>query len=241
MNLGSMLGWVMPLLKMTKFLFFFFKQRYFLRIFLLPRPGFQKRQQIAGCRKLQVICMPRLLDFLTETYFVCLAALAGAPKFTCLAARWSAMACDGRGVWRTQKARRSLADGSPVAWLLRPSGPLSSDCHSWGLRCTFWQQCHSSEPQPPTERRQAWAGLSWCHLSWQMERQRLETDRYLPPLICPAFVSLGSSIHHSEPPRSFTCRLFPRSAPFPAFPLHHIHISASRVQSALFMEENGVK
>lgn len=198
---------------------------------------------MSGCRKLcpQVVCTPRLFDFLTETYLFCLAALAGVPKFTCLAARWSAMACDGRGVWRTQEARQSLADGSPVAWLLRPSGPLSSDCHSWGLRCTFRLQCHSSEPKPPTERRQAWAGLSWCHLSWQMERQRLETDRYLPPLICPAFVSLGSSIHHSGASALFHFPSFPRTAPLPTFPLHHIHISASTVQSALFTEESGIK
>lgn len=46
----------------------------------------------------------------------------------------------------------SAADGLLVAWLLRPSGPLSSDCHSWGLRCRFLWRSHSSQQKPPTKR-----------------------------------------------------------------------------------------
>lgn len=150
------------------------------------------------------------------------------------------MGDDGRGVWRTQKARRSSADGSPVAWLLWPSGPLSSDCHSWGLRCTFQRQCHSSEPEPPTERRQARADLSWCHLSWQMERQRLETDPYLPPLICP-FFCLPWLVHRSFWAFAFSLSIFlPLSAPSQRFSSSHPHFC---FQSAigLFREENEIK
>lgn len=53
------------------------------------------------------------------------------------------------GGWCTQKAESS-ADGLLVAWLLWPSGPLSSDCHSWGLRDRFLWRSHSSKLTPPT-------------------------------------------------------------------------------------------
>lgn len=57
---------------------------------------------------------------------------------------------DRRGGWCTQKGESS-ADGLLVAWLLWPSGPLSSDCHSWGLRYRFLRRSHSSKLTPPTK------------------------------------------------------------------------------------------
>lgn len=61
--------------------------------------------------------------------------------------------CDhsyGMDGWCTRKAE-SLADSLLVVWLLWPRGPLSSDCHSWGLWDRFLQNSHSSKLTPPTK------------------------------------------------------------------------------------------
>lgn len=52
--------------------------------------------------------------------------------------------------WCARKAE-SLADSLLVVWLLWPRGPLSSDCHSWGLWDRFLQDSHSSKLTPPTK------------------------------------------------------------------------------------------
>lgn len=154
-------------------------------------------------------------------------------KIICRAILWNQLKCYvysrmTAGVWFTWRVAqlkssvsvirmmgRSSADGLPVAWLLRPSGPLSSDCHSWCLWCRFLQRSHSLVPKPPTKHRLPRLNLSWCYLSWQMERQRLEINLYLPPLIClfscvPWLIhqSLAASLHHSIPPLSFPFLVF---------------------------------
>lgn len=105
---------------------------------------------------------------------------------------------DGTGGWRTQKGESS-ADGLLVAWLLWPSGPLSSDCHSWGLRYRFLCRSHSSKLTPPTKHclpRPTSHDAIWPD-RWK--------DRGLKPTyiffhwFVLSFVSLGSSINHSHP------------------------------------------
>lgn len=103
------------------------------------------------------------------------------------------------GWWERRRPahwRQSSADGLLVAWLLWPSGPLSSDCHSWGLRYRFLRRSHSSKLTSPTKHCLPRPTSHRCHLSWQMERQRFETNLYLLPLI-PPFFCLPWLIHQS--------------------------------------------
>ena len=105
---------------------------------------------------------------------------------------------DGRGGWRTQKGESS-ADGLLVAWLLWPSGPLSSDCHSWGLRYRFLRRSHSSKLTPPTKHC---LPRPTSHDAICPDRRK---DRGLKPTyiffhwFVLSFASLGSSINHFQP------------------------------------------
>lgn len=121
-------------------------------------------------------------------------------KFTCSVALLQYYVCDrdyGWGGWHTQKGESS-ADGLLVAWLLWPSGPLSSDCHSWGLRDRFLWRSHSSKLTPPTKH---------C-LPRPTSHHAICPDRWKDGGLKPtyiffhwfvlSFVSLGSPINHFQ-------------------------------------------
>lgn len=132
---------------------------------------------------------------------------------------------DGRGGWRTQKAESS-ADGLLLAWLLWPSGPLSSDCHSWGLRYRFLRHSHSSKLKPPTKHclPRPTSHDAICLDRWK-DRGLKPTYIFLHWFVL-SFVSLGSSIDHFEP-RFFTpcLHLFLCPAPlsFPSWSFSSSH------------------
>lgn len=119
---------------------------------------------------------------------------------------------DGKGGWRTQKGESS-ADGLLVAWLLRPSGPLSSDCHSWGLQYRFLGRSHSSKLTPPTKHclPRPTSHDAICPDRWK--------DRGLKPSyiffhwFLLSFVSLDSSINHFHPHIHFLSLSSPLSRP----------------------------
>lgn len=145
--------------------------------------------------------------------------------------------CDqdyGRGGWHTQNGESS-ADGLLVAWLLWPSGPLSSDCHSWGLRDRFLWRSHSSKLTPPTKH---------C-LPRPTSHHAICPDRWKDGGLKPtyiffhwfllSFVSLGSPIIFNST-YSFCVSIFSFVHPchlFPSLPLslHLIHLSVSRAQT----------
>lgn len=114
--------------------------------------------------------------------------------------------------------------------MLWPSGPLSSDCHSWGLRDRFLRRSHSSKLTPPTKHclLTPTSPHAICPDRWK--DMSFETN--LLPLICPFFL-LGSLINHFPPLMlsfyiftttsccftvSSTCLFLKNN---PRFPFHH--------------------
>lgn len=113
---------------------------------------------------------------------------------------------DRRGGWCTQKGESS-ADGLLVAWLLWPSGPLSSDCHSWGLRYRFLRRSHSSKLTPPTKHclPRPTSHDAICPDRWK-DRGLKPTYIFFHWFVLFFWVSLGSSINHFQPHLFTLCR-----------------------------------
>lgn len=84
--------------------------------------------------------------------------------------------------------------------MLWPSGPLSSDCHSWGLRDRFLQDSHSSKLTPPTKHclPRPTSHRAICPDRWK--DRGFETNLYLLPLIRPFFFFLPWLTHQSFSP-----------------------------------------
>ena len=112
--------------------------------------------------------------------------------------------------------------------MLRPSGPLSSDCHSWGLRYRFLWRSHSSKLTPPTKHclPRPTSHDAICPDRWK--GRGLKPNLYLLPLICP-FFCLPWLIHQSFSSFTLCLYLLPRYL-FPSS-LHLNHLAVARAQS----------
>lgn len=139
---------------------------------------------------------------------------------------------EGRAGWCTQKGESS-ADGLLVAWLLWPSGPLSSDCHSWGLRERFLQHFHSSKLTPPTKHclPRPTSHHAICPDRWKDTGLKLSYIFFHWFVL--SFVSPGSPINHFHPHLLTLCcylLLCPAPLSFPCEPLSSHHPPVSRAQ-----------